>query len=56
MALQNEGLQIWDASQGAHIEHSVPFLVFTTVDGPVMSDLASNLQSPTDPTRLRVDY
>jgi Transposase family tnp2 len=39
-ALQNEGLRVWDASRRIHIQHAIPFLAFTTADGPVMSDLA----------------
>jgi hypothetical protein len=35
-ALQNEGLQIWDASTQSHIPHSMPF-VFIIADSPVMA-------------------
>jgi Transposase family tnp2 len=35
-ALQNEGLQIWDALTQTHISQSTPFL-FVTADGPAMA-------------------
>jgi hypothetical protein len=36
LALQNEGLRIWDASTQTHISRSMPF-VFVTADGPAMA-------------------
>jgi len=42
-ALQNEGLRIWDASRGAHTERTIPFLAFTTADGPAMADMAGTV-------------
>ena len=38
-ALQQEGLQIWDALTGLYITKSTPFIMLATADGPAMANM-----------------
>ncbi|KAF8229419.1 hypothetical protein L208DRAFT_1286816, partial [Tricholoma matsutake] len=39
LALQQEGLQIWDASTCSYITNSTPFIMLATADGPAMANM-----------------
>jgi Transposase family tnp2 len=38
-ALQQEGLQIWDASTRSSVTNSTPFIMLATADGPAMASM-----------------